>query len=204
MAVDRTLTTLDDVKAILEEDSADYDGVLTKWIVSASELIYKASGHREFKPLTDGPETRWFDFGYGYNPLAYEFSLRADIADAPTEVVITDDKEAEWITFDVATEVTLLPRIREPWEPIRRLRLDWRKVGCVPPIFLLKVTGSWGFPAVPDDISDACAKQVALWAGRNLARFSETFSVDENRLLKPRALDSSIRDIAESYKLDLL
>jgi hypothetical protein len=181
----RALITLDYAKEYLKTRASDEgeDDLLIELINAASTEIHNLAG-REFKPRGTNPQTRAFDVPaswYGTWPLfrSREFFV-GDLAAFPTDVKINGT------SINLAA-VTALPRVREDWQPFSHLRLD-NTILLTPTLTtyryaLVEVTGTWGFPAVPENIKQACRVTVAHWVNRDIATWGEVFNTEEGTLL---------------------
>jgi hypothetical protein len=179
---DRALITLDYAKEYLKTRASDegQDDLIIELINAASTEIHNLAG-REFKPVGDNPQTRTFDVPASWGawpPRSREFFV-GDLAS------FTDVK-VNGVSVSLGA-VTGLPRNREEWRPIERLRLD-NTIVLTPSITnygyaTVEVTGAWGFPVVPENIKQACRVTVASWAERDVRAFSEVFNSEEGALV---------------------
>lgn len=206
----RALAGLDETKRYAKIDLAETgdDDVVIDRINAASALIHRVAD-REFKPIGTNPQTRSFDLispRYG-TPPSSELRI-GDLASAPTAVTINGN-----VVTNLSTTVVGLPRVRQEWEPIRRLRFG-STLGTYPgdPVYwpgywsgaVIEVTGNWGFPEVPADIREACIVTVAIWLSRDVTTYSETFISEEGRVEMPRALPRQVYDVVSAYQLPSL
>lgn len=159
------LAEVADVKAEMEDDTARASDVLIQRLLeAASQAIrrFPPCAGREFTVLGTNPQTRDIDV----DPWACSARTVGipigDLASAPTAVVVQDAYGATVSTLTVATDIVLLPLVREPWEPITRLRLR-PTVAALSDSYRLVVTGTWGFPAIPEDVRHACVLTVRAW-----------------------------------------
>jgi len=189
----RALCGLDDVKVYGGFDLQDQglDSLLIRLINAASAEIHRVAG-REFKPAGANPQTRTFDVPVrlGFDCQEREINV-GDLA-AWTSVAV-------WGAAVGAGDVVGLPRVREEWEPFVKLRFTrlvrWRGVGLRASHYVpVDVTGDWGFPQVPEDIRQACVVTVMVWGERDIRHFSETFSLEEQRVELPRSLPRQVFD----------
>jgi hypothetical protein len=193
----RALCTVQDVKQYVDAPDDTKDGLYARLINAASQAIHREAG-REFKPVGAQPSTRTFDLPdlwqtrqrYGYS---YDVEID-DLADLDTVAF------ADWYgnTVTYAGTVTALPRNREDWEPITCLRFTGGYY--IPAEGTVAVTGTWGFPKVPEDIRQACVVTVATWDARDVSKFSATFSLDENRVELPHVLPRQVQETVDAYK----
>lgn len=180
----RALIGLDDVKAFanIDPNEDEDDDLLIDLINAASQSFYSLA-QREFKPIRTNPQTRTFDLP------ASSFWSGAPWRRA--EFFVGDLASFDAVTVNGTTisggAVTGLPRVREEWQPITRLRFD-STVAVGPSaasydLALVTVHGNFGFPAVPEDIKQACRVTVASWSERSLKTFSEVFNSEQGALL---------------------
>lgn len=223
----RDLCTLDEVKRFLPNynepadpaEKARADALLADLISSASDRIYEISGREFLSYLDPGDttdtagtiwptpptETRVYDVLL--NPSTPGGGRAATLEIGDMQQLISVGVSWQWATagvtpFDLALDayVRQYPAPRVPGRPIRRLQI----LGGVLEGQRYVVTGKWGWPAVPNGIRLACAEQAAIWAGRDLARFSQTFleaaaaGAPPN---EPRALAQAVYDAAFLYRI---
>lgn len=114
---------------------------------------------REFIEIPD-QGTRSFDIG------AHEARERTvwvgDLAAA--ETVTVKNASGTTVATIADTAYTLLPRVRETWQPYTRIRFSPHAL--VPARlcdgYVLEVEGTWGFRRVPDDVRQAVAKKIIV------------------------------------------
>lgn len=160
------LCTLDKVKSYVPayRSEAATDALLADFITSESALIPSEAG-REIIPFGAQPATRSFtitarDRSNGRLPIG-------DLASADdTDIVVEllDMNEANPVTVDRADYRPLYRLKRqavEAWEPVTQIEF-LRGAPALHVGRTVLVTGSWGFPAVPPFIREACAKRVIL------------------------------------------
>lgn len=155
-----------------------YDEV-TRAINSVSRAAHKTAS-REFKPTNPASHARSFQIPVrGYMATRVPRELRVgDLASPPTEVSIAKPLgSSTTLTAEQLALVVSLPRVRQEWQPIRRLRL-W-EAATYDQGDVVTVTGTWGFPAVPDDVVTACLMQIQYWMNRDHSKWSETFAQNE-------------------------
>lgn len=176
----KDLCTLADVTAIVPgyTGNDDTDAVLARFITSESELIPREAG-REVKGPMDGdpddpsnpPEPAPAPRTFPIDEHCYLHGRRIDIGDLRTfddettvEVLNTAGTSILTIDHDLIVPIYGMPPSREyqrdTWEPVTALR--FRSSVALGYRTTLKVTGLWGFPAVPPFIREATAKRVIL------------------------------------------
>lgn len=186
----RALCTLDDLKLYLgQPDEVVDDDLLIRLINAASDAIYTLTG-REFKTIGTNPQTRTFDASEIY---ANGFLYVGDYTDVTNIVVYNSSDDV------VATDPDYikLPRNRMPWEPYQAIRFKTQTVSSTD---YIDITGSWGFPSVPEEIRQACVVTAFIWYERDIAKFSGTFSISEDRVELPRAVPAQVSDSLSRYQ----
>jgi hypothetical protein len=157
----QALCTRADVARLIPgySDDESTDGVLEDLIAAESQTWLTQTG-REFVPLSAGSSTRTFDLS-----VANRDSRTLRIGDASTVTAVGIKDQTGTVTETVlSTDYTLMPRTRQAWEPITALSFP---SGSLIPATLtagytVDVTGTWGFPAVPDDVRVAVARMVLV------------------------------------------
>lgn len=197
---DRALVTLEDALDYCEINPGDvelYDDLI-RHVNAVSIRAHNVSG-REFVSFDLPGATRVFDLDAFRFPRELQAELFVgDLADLDS---ISFDGTA--LTVDQFGVVVALPRVREEWEPYRRVRLSGLSYSRST---VVSVTGDWGFPAVPEDVRLAALRQIKYWYGRDLAKYSETFQEAEGAAATDRVPDSqralmrSVYDTFVSYK----
>lgn len=189
----RALCSLDDVKQYVNlSDEVDEDELLIRLINSASEAIYTITD-REFLPIGSNPQTRTFDATEVY---ANGFLYLGDFTDIDS-VSIYDDYDNLVETMDM-DDVISLPRNLKPWEPYQAIKLRHQALQSN---YYLDVTGTWGFPSVPEEIRQAVIVTVSIWHARDIADFSGTFSIAEDRVELPQTLPPAVSDTISRYQI---
>ena len=156
----RPLCAIADVVRYVPAYSSDAqsDELLETLIAAESRSIHQTFG-REFVAIV-GQNPRLFDLT-PWN--VRQRRVRIGDAAAVTQVRVLDEDGTLW-QLVAAADWHALPRAREEWEPIRQIRL--REKSANPATFsagqVLEVTGTWGFPVVPEDVRQACAKLVIV------------------------------------------
>jgi hypothetical protein len=160
-------------------EDVDADRVVTRLINSVSEDIFDYTGGREFLLLSgENPQTRTIELLSDGDRLA--------VGDMSDFVSITVDG----ITIDSAG-ITTRPLRRKPWDPNRELRLDRSYLAGVE----FAVTGSFGFPSLPESIRQVCIENVRERFLEDVARESEQFADEQTGRPRRRG-----RFLASSYE----
>ena len=182
------LTTLDACRRFLQKQTVDVnqDTVIGEMITHASALINREA-KREITPKTDTPTTRTLEYAGG------EFlDLAPYDARTVTQVRHSFDN-ATWTTLN-AEDYRLFP-YPTPDGVFTGLRLNpvsWGGSSSRWVERLIEVTGTWGWPAVPEVAAMACKVTVAIWLRANVQAFSTTFNIDEQRVERPESLPSQV------------
>jgi hypothetical protein len=184
------LTTLEAVRSFLQTppDKTAQDGLIRDLINRASEEISSHTS-REFAPAGEAGEERQLLYtGGGY--------LDLDPYDVRTVTAVKLGTD-----LPVDQHVMLEP---SDW----RLRPVPAKDGVFQSIKLLRsprsecevtVTGAWGFPVVPANVEHWCIVAVTIWLRRDVAAFSKSLRLEEDRLEKPLALPDAVVDGLSKY-----
>ena len=191
------LCSLTDVRVFLQKTSADaaQDPVISTLITRASLAIMRYCD-REFAPATTGA-TRTFEWPWeGELVSLAPYDLRGN----PTLVQVDTDQASPYTLSSDEYRVFPLPSRDGTYFGLRVRpfgaslgRVVWRNRQ-------IKITGNWGFSAVPDDVVHWATVTVALWLRRDVSAFSTTFNIAEDRLERPEALPSAVRGGLAHYK----
>lgn len=156
----RALVGLAETKDWLQYQQIDTENDLeiARVINDISDRFHYESG-REFKVDGTNPLTRSFDI------TSATAKLRSipigDLATATTVEILDTDWSTILETI-ASSDYTLQPLVRKTWEPVRRIELG-RDVRSIRPGMRLRITGNFGFPAVPGNVRQAVLDCV-VWA----------------------------------------
>jgi hypothetical protein len=169
----RALVTLDDAKDWLQQQQVTFDEdlELVRVINDISDRFHQEA-QREFKPISPTPAARLFDV----EPVGWRsgFVMLGDLASAPTAVEILDTNWSTVLETVSAADYTLHPQVREAWEPIRRIEFNYGNgVTYLRRGFKVRVTGTWGFPAVPGNVRQAVLDSVAWVMDRDVEHYRQ-------------------------------
>jgi hypothetical protein len=169
----RALVTLDEAKDWLQQQGVDFseDLELVRVINDISDRFHQEA-QREFKPISPSPASRLFDLdAVGWRT---GIVMLGDLASAPTTVEILDTNWSTVLETVSAADYTLHPQIREAWEPIRRIEFNYGNgVTYLRRGFKVRVTGTWGFPAVPGNVRQAVLDSVAWVMDRDVEHYRQ-------------------------------
>lgn len=172
----RDLCTIEDVLRYVpgyaENQDTLTDNTLRALITAESHEILRVT-EEEFVAYGTNPQTRVFDLT-DYDVRRRRIPVGA-MASAPT-IVSTVTQDGTAVETVDPLSVVGTPRTRAPWEPITEL---WFPTGALTPAqmfegYVVSVTGDFGYPSIPPDIREACAKRVIL---RYLTSVSERGTV---------------------------
>lgn len=189
------LCTLSDVRAMMQfgDGETEQDTILSVLITRASKAISRYS-QREF--VNRGPLSRRFDWQPGRTLLDLApFDLRAATAVA----LVTPDGSTPIAPGDY--QLGPNPSVDGVYR-IVRLRPEVRYLGAGGILPALEITGTWGFPAIPDDIIQAAVATVVTWTRRDVSAFTSTYNLDEARVERPEGLPSAVRALVGEYRLE--
>lgn len=193
------LTNRAAVRAFLQKPSGDtaQDSMIDSLISRASLAIARYCD-REFISNTSGPTARVFELEIlrdGWLDLApfdaqsgsiTQVRLDTDIA---TPRVLTS---SEWRPFPIPSRDGVVNALRViPTSLGGYHRFKHRQV---------EVTAQWGWTSIPADVEHAAIVTTAIWLRRDVAAFSTTFSLDEDRIERPEGLPSAVRAILSAYR----
>lgn len=157
MAAD--LVTLAEFKSYIPGSTGtDADPILTRLIAAESVAIREATG-REFTAIT-GANPRSFDIDVW---VAKSRKLQIGEAATITTVTIKDKAGTTLETVAAANRVSL-PRVRDEWDPITSIwfPIDAPAAASLVERDVIEINATWGYPSVPADIKEACAKRVIV------------------------------------------
>ena len=165
----RALVTLAEAKDWLEYRSIDAsnDLELARVINDISDRAHHEA-EREFKVVGTNPQPRTFPVDMASYRVA---SVHVgDLASYTAVEIIDTDWATVAETVDLA-DITAYPSVRQAWEPIRRLELNTHAAMRLRPGMRVRVTGNWGFPAVPGNVRQAVLDAVAATRDRDVEQY---------------------------------
>lgn len=165
--------TVQEYRANKAKLSGDDDGSLASELLATSRFIDDATGHREGFGVDEANVIRYYQsFG------AYVL----DIGDLVSVSLVEELLGTTWTTV-AASAYNLKPynasREGWPYRQIERTSVIWppRQIPNGPRV---RITGKWGWPAVPDAIKSACIELTAILrieSGRATGRVDEAGQV---------------------------
>ena len=197
------LTTTSAVRSFLQKPANDtaQDAIIGQLISRASLAIMRYT-EREF--ISSSP-------GTAQNPVArtFEVELLRDgfMSLAPYDAQAGTITQVQ-LDADLSTPRTLDSTEWRPW-PIPARDGVTSAIRIIP-IALggfhrfrhrqIRVTAQWGWPTIPADVEHAAIVTTAIWLRREVAAFSSTFRLDEDRVERPEILPSSVRALLTTYR----
>lgn len=198
----RALCTIADVKAFLNltpeaqpADQAVVDDLLQNMVNGVSDAIHQEAD-REFVQSAAGV-VREFEFPGPGHIFTRELPLYGDLS--AFTLVRLMDVDTGALAQDVTAFVQGRPRVRKPWEPIRRL--FFRSGASISSASYVEVTGTWGFPQIPYDIKEWAIIAAGEWYARDVEKFSGTFNTETQFVVRPRKLPDAVLEGVDSYRM---
>ena len=200
----RALVTLAETKDWLnitqEDTSEDLD--LVRMINDLSQRIIDISG-RELKPITTASTARTFPVDM---QAVRQGRVQLGDVNTVTLVEIIDDDWSTVAATVTSSYYTLHPTVREAWQPYRYLELHPDTIQLRYGM-RIRVTGTWGFPAVPGNIRQAVLDTIAAARDRHVESYAVELSAGENQPAAVRTTQTQIlalppraQAVADSYR----
>lgn len=185
---------------------SDTDGLLERMILAETRSIQRETG-REFVAHYPTVATRRFDIE-PWNVRQRKVYV-SDLAQAPTgasTVKILAADQSTVVQTVTSTDYIVFPRVRAASDPITAFVFPPGTSAAVSLVsgYVLEIvlagTDVWGFPSVPDDIREACAKLVVARYALDAANAGTLLS-ESLAEVNVGALFASGRSTVESYTL---
>lgn len=204
----RDLCTLTDVRALMQKTAADVaqDALIATLITRASVKIMRDYG-REFVP--GGPDgidataaTRTFEYAWGDQYPGEAFvDLRPYDLQTLTGVSVDTDQSSPIVLSSDEYRLWPQPPTGGVYMALKVSPLNvsvglvgWRKRQ-------ITVTGDWGFPAIPLEVTQACAETVIYWITANPATHRFAGSPDGAPApVSPRGYPMAALDLLSGFK----
>ena len=188
------LCSLDDVKLVRQDVTGGARDALIEALIARASAAIERAAERQFTIDAGVAADRFF-------PMVRnaERSVRIDdLSATPTEVEVINAAGTSVHTATVASDVVTGPRNRRAWEPITSLRL--RSAVPMSDYYELRVRGIWGWPAVPDDVREACIETVVDWMKNHQGLTAQSPDQFEPGGLAQRAMPLKALDIVRRYR----
>lgn len=192
------LCTLADVTRYVPgyTSDTDTDDTLQALITAESTEFAERTG-REFVAIA-GLDPRSFDIS------RYHVSEREiPIGDATTIATITQKRNGATVRTITSPDVIQWPRNRQSWQPITELRFPNL---CDSPVLLqeedvFEIAATWGFPTIPADVREACAKLVIVRYVSHIALPGTKFADAVTGNINVGGLFASASAVVERYQI---
>lgn len=196
------LCTIADVKRdpTLTSVGTTHDDLIAETITQAS-LDFMLEAEREVV-VTSGTNPQARTHGMAGYHRDREIPV-GDLASAPTAVVIQDETGATVVTLTVGTDVEVLPRVRRAWEPITALRLR-ASAGFLAASYRLVVTGTYGWPSVPQDVRYAVRDTVVYRLRNHRALTNQSPDQFEDPSGPERLFPASAMQVIRRYRAPVI
>jgi hypothetical protein len=209
----QALTTIEKVNAVGGRDGDDKSQDQAKIVfIEAASRMASDYCNREFRPATDETGTRRFAFtGAGFVSFG-----RFDLQAGQTTTISVDADTANPIAL-TADQYQLSPvhaphgvytylRTNTAFYPLRYPALS-QAIPFTGPVSglgglprTIDVTGTWGWPTIPDHVDTAIAVAALIFLQMNQETFSSTFNVETGRYIVPAALPAEVRGVLDPLK----
>lgn len=172
----QALVSLSETKDFLKhrQIKTDEDLDLVRVINAMSDRFIYETGGREFK-ATGNPQARDFEL------LTSDWILRevevGDMASVTSAQLITYGIDGTVADTTTLSNLIPQPRVRpQPWSPITSIKFPF---SIIQPAFLfravVRVTGNYGFPAIPESVKQAVLNAVAAVVDRDAEHYRQDF-----------------------------
>jgi hypothetical protein len=193
------LCSVADVRAFLQKPDQDteQDAILASVITRASKAIMRHT-QREFAPPVTAT-ARVFEVGADWYDTILSLAPY-DLRGTPTSVVIDSDLGGG--STLTAAEYRLMPKPNSDgvYTSIRLRPQSHSSATWFSDRREVTITGNWGFATVPEDVKHCAVVTAADWFRRDVAAFSTTFAVDQDRFDVPQSLPVGVLGILDAYR----
>jgi len=130
-------------------------------LVNGESAYMHSRARREFTPRATNPQTRRFHLTE--DDVAERLVLIGDLGSSTGLTVKLKDLAGTVLETVASANYVLLPEDREPWQPYGEI---WFPIGVTAPAslalgYVLELAGTFGYPAIPEDLRQECARNVA-------------------------------------------
>lgn len=190
MAVTNGYTTLANVKAALRlTDNVD-DALLEQAIEGSSRRIDGYCGRFFYQ------KTATISL-FAYDPWNQPVSDLVSITTLKTDDNADGTYETTWAATDYLLEPTNATLQTRPYQRIVASAGRTFPLTTMPSLPLVQINGVWGWPAIPDDVEQACL----LLSLRSFARLNAALGVVgfSDMAIMVRSIDPDVRDLLSPY-----
>ncbi len=182
--------TLDEIKASLDITEEQYDDLIQAQIIAVKTLIDNYT-ERQFD--SESATIRYFDGG--------GTCLFIDDLVSASSISLDEDGDAVYEATMATTDYILYPLNKSPKTRIE-LSNESDYGGFASGIKQgVKITGTWGYSAVPAPINQASIIQVCRWFKRRESAFQDvTGSPELGQVVVYKALDPEVKLVLEQYR----
>lgn len=179
------LCTIEDVKEQIQlpDNVVNLDALIPTYITDASRAIMNYT-KREFRTEVTNPATRRFKVS-GYRVDFSPWDLQANAG--PYTVTLHPETNQPYTLNDGSAPTYAFPEYAfQPINPQRGLYTSLQFSGFLVIISttlmafnyaLVDITGTWGWPSVPEDVNRACVLTVGSWITRSAPGASSTWGI---------------------------
>jgi hypothetical protein len=193
------LTTRANVRAFLQKPTGDTaQDTMIDSLISRASLAIMRYCDREFVSSAAGSTARLFELELlrdGWLDLAPYDAQAGSITQVRLDTDVNTPRiltTSEWRPFPIPSRDGIVTALRIiPTSLGGYHRFKHRQV---------EVTATWGWTSTPADVEHAAIVTTAIWLRRDVAAFSTTFSLDEDRIERPEGLPSAVRAILSAYR----
>lgn len=199
MAIDAAYATAAEYRASMDKQDTGSDAAIDDDLLSISRHLERRIGRFFNKDATE--QSRIFVPSGGRNETDI---LAVDDLVSVSEIVIDDGQDDSFGTTVAASDYELLPRNAdkgpEP-QPYRQIRLaPWSDSKTSWPNARVKVTGIWGWPAVPKPIKTATIRLTGILRLEHPAATGHINEMGEPETMGPEA-QHIVANLIRNYKL---
>jgi len=194
------LVSLSQAREFLQKQSVDtsQDSVLQNVVSRASVAIMRYT-EREFAPNSTSA-TRTFEaeiVGQTWVSLAPYDVQSVSSVQIDTDVSAITLGSAEYRLWPQPAADGVYSAIRLMPLSMAVTAIPWRHRQ-------IQITGVWGFPAVPVDVQHWTLVTVTEWMRKDVAAFSTTYSLAEDKVDRPEMIPSAARAGLDLWKRDVI
>lgn len=177
---------------------ATIDATLSALISAESVEIIRETG-KEFVAISPPVNPRSFDV-----TAATVRYRKLPIGACSSITTVTQKRNGVTVQVIASGDYIAEPRVRHAWEPLKRLRFPQLSGSPVllqeEDVIEINAT-TWGYPAIPTDIAQACAKMVIVRYVSDVAKEGTQFADAVTDDINVGGLFVSAREAISSYRI---
>jgi hypothetical protein len=176
-AAAQDLVTLAEAKDWLKIKQSDTskDAYVQRLISDISDRFIQETDGREFTVVGTNPQSRDFDLE-PWNWQLREVPI-GDASSVTSASLITYSLDGTVADTVALSNLILLPRVRQSWEPITRIQFPY---SIIQPAFLfraiVRVTANYGFPAIPGTVRQAVLNAIGAIYDSDVEHYRQDLS----------------------------